>query len=415
MKLTKETKIKLNERESNILGHLCYAAYKHWNNLNYERLNYQELLFEKMPDWYEQKKAHKDDFFARLLPSQTAQEVAKQLDKAWKSYFVLKKTGGIENPQPPRFKKDKMAVVFIDNSIKKIKDNKIRLSLPIKLKEHMRSKYGIDDDYLVLSNVVFENISSIKQIKLYPPEKEEARCIIVYEIEDKEKKEDNGKYLSIDMGINNLLTCYNNTNGEVFIIGRKYFSIERKYLKAIKDVQSRWYKVQSNMGVERLKSSKHIARLYKKMNNSLNDYIHKITRSITKYCRESGINTVIVGDIKNIREEFNKGRLLNQKMHSLPFNKVIKKLEYKLAIEGISLIMQKESYSSQCSPLSEKVSKQYAEKNKRVKRGLFVDGKMEWNADSVGAYNILRLYRDRTEKIIHMEAIKPPYVMKVAV
>ena len=50
-----------------------------------------------------------------------------------------------------------------------------------------------------------------------------------------------------------------------------------------------------------------------------------------------------------------------------------------------------------------------------VKRGLFVDGKMEWNADSVGAYNILRLYRDRTEKIIHMEAIKPPYVMKVAV
>ena len=58
---------------------------------------------------------------------------------------------------------------------------------------------------------------------------------------------------------------------------------------------------------------------------------------------------------------------------------------------------------------------QYAEKNKRVKRGLFVDGKMEWNADSVGAYNILRLYRDRTEKIIHMEAIKPPYVMKVAV
>ena len=86
MKLTKETKIKLNEKESNILGHLCYAAYKHWNNLNYERLNYQELLFEKMPDWYEQKKAHKDDFFARLLPSQTAQEVAKQLDKAWKSY-----------------------------------------------------------------------------------------------------------------------------------------------------------------------------------------------------------------------------------------------------------------------------------------------------------------------------------------
>ena len=74
-----------------------------------------------------------------------------------------------------------------------------------------------------------------------------------------------------------------------------------------------------------------------------------------------------------------------------------------------------ESYSSQCSPLSPEVSKKYAENKKRVKRGLFTDGNESWNADALGAYNILRLYRQRTETDIHMEMLRTPYVRKVAV
>lgn len=67
-------------------------------------------------------------------------------------------------------------------------------------------------------------------------------------------------------------------------------------------------------------------------------------------------------------------------------------LEYKLALEGISFVKIKESYSSQCSPLSAVVSKKYAVKRNRVNRGLYKDGKHIWNADAVGAYNIARLY-----------------------
>ena len=50
-----------------------------------------------------------------------------------------------------------------------------------------------------------------------------------------------------------------------------------------------------------------------------------------------------------------------------------------------------------------------------MKRGLYVDGANRWNADSVGAYNILRLYGKKSNKEIHMEPIKTPYVVKVAV
>lgn len=42
-------------------------------------------------------------------------------------------------------------------------------------------------------------------------------------------------------------------------------------------------------------------------------------------------------------------------------------------------------------------------------------GQENGNADSVGAYNILRLYGQKSKKEIHMEPIKTPYVVKVAV
>ena len=415
MKRVKETKLKLTTNEANIVGHLGYAAFKLWNVLNHERLHYKEMGLKEYPDWYYQKKAHKDNFFARNLPSQTAQQVAKLLDEAWKSYFALLKNGKIKNPQPPRFKQDKMPVIFMQKAIVQNGCN-IRLSLPRQLKEFMKQEYGIDDNYLYLSNRVFEGIDSIKQIKLYPPDADgECRCLVIHEVEDSVMKEDNGNYLSIDLGINNLMSCYSNVSGETFIVGRMYFSIERKYLKEIERVQAQWYLAQKKKGVKYPKGSKHIMRLYEKKNNCMNDYIHKITREVISYCITNNINTVVVGDITGIREGFNKGEVLNQKMHSLPFKKLVDKPTYKAEDAGIVVIQQKECYTSQCSPLTPSVSSKYATGEKRVKRGKYIDGEREWNADSVGAYNILRLYGQKSKKDIHMEPIKTPYVVKVAV
>ena len=416
MKLSKRTTIKLSDSQANIIGHMCYAAFKLWNVLNYERRNYSELGFDTMPSCRVQKMQHKADLFARSLPSQTAQDVANRLDWAWKSYFALLKTGGVQNPKPPRFKQDKIPVTYMQNGIARVNDNTLRLLLPKQLKQHMTEKYGIDDDYLYLTNLVFEGIDNIKQIKLYPPDDNGYMdMIVIYEVEDVEAKPDNGRYLSIDPGLNNILTCYGSTNGETFILGKHLFSIERKHLKTIGKVQSEWYSVQAKAGVKYPKSSKHIQSLYRKMNNCLDDYTHKITRWLTDYCVENEINTVIFGDITHIRDNFDKGNVLNQKMHSWPFRRILEKLRYKLALEGITLVMQRESYSSQCSPLSPEVSAKYAEKAKRAKRGLFVDGERSWNADAVGAYNILRLYGQRKGIAISMADMTTPYVVKVAV
>lgn len=49
---------------------------------------------------------------------QTAQETCKQLDKAWKSFYVLKKTGGIKDPNPPPFKQGNIPVTYMQMGIR---------------------------------------------------------------------------------------------------------------------------------------------------------------------------------------------------------------------------------------------------------------------------------------------------------
>ena len=118
-----------------------------------------------------------------------------------------------------------------------------------------------------------------------------------------------------------------------------------------------------------------------------------------------------------MREKANLGKVNNQKVHSLPYDRLYSLLEYKLKLEGIELIKIKESYSSQVSPFAPEVSKKYATKNKRKHRGLYIDKMTLFNADSVGAFNILRLYEQKEKKglITPIKGLSSPYRIKVAV
>ena len=390
MLLSHKTSIKISQEYSNIIGHMCYAASKLWNICNYERRHYKELGLEKYPDWYYQKKAHKGNLWYKQLPSQTAQETCKQLDKAWRSFYVLKKTGGIKDPNPPRFKQDNIPVTYM--------------------------QMGIHEKFLYLENKIFRNMDHIKQLRIYPPENGTCELIVIYEIGEPEQLSQNGHYLSVDLGLHNLMTCYDSGNGRTFILGRKYLSLERYFHKEIARVQSAWYAQQSERGIKYPKSSKHIQRLYRKKQNAVKDYLHKVTRWIAEYCKKEDIRCVVVGDIRNIRKEKDMGHKTNQKFHGLPYNKLYIMLEYKLKLYGIQLIKQEESYTSQCSPFSPEISKRYAESSNRKERGMYITDGVRFNADAVGAFNILRKYLSVSgkQKELSVTGLKTPEIIKVA-
>jgi putative transposase len=126
-------------------------------------------------------------------------------------------------------------------------------------------------------------------------------------------------------------------------------------------------------------------------------------------------NVGIIGDITGIRQDNNHGKENNQTFHSLPYAKIYQQLEYKLKLLGVTLYKQNESYSSQCSPNTPDVCKEFAVKANRNPHGLYKDGNFIYNADAVGAYNIIRLYAKENSKQITLPKvmISNPFTVNV--
>jgi putative transposase len=76
-----------------------------------------------------------------------------------------------------------------------------------------------------------------------------------------------------------------------------------------------------------------------------------------------------------------------------------------------------ESDTSQCSPFSPEISKRYAEASNRKERGMYITDGVRYNADAVGAFNILRKHLSVSgkQKELSVTGLKNPEIIKVAV
>lgn len=195
---------------------------------------------------------------------------------------------------------------------------------------------------------------------------------------------DNGNYLGIDIGLDNLASCVSN-NGSCFIInGRPLKSINQYYNKRLAFLKS---KLKDNKQI-----SKQIRSLTNKRNNKIKDYLHKASRILINHVVSNGINTIIIGHNKYWKQEINIGKRNNQNFVSIPFNMFISMISYKATLEGVNVKIVEESYTSKCSFLdNERICKHESYKGRRTKRGLFKTsfGKII-NADINGAFNIIR-------------------------
>jgi putative transposase len=95
-------------------------------------------------------------------------------------------------------------------------------------------------------------------------------------------------------------------------------------------------------------------------------------------------NAVIaVGDLGGIREGNDKGRQFNDKLHKMPFAKLLSYIEYKAHREGVEVVLVDEAYTSQrCN--------RCAERGVRNTQGQFrcPHCGLDDNADKNGATNI---------------------------
>lgn len=104
------------------------------------------------------------------------------------------------------------------------------------------------------------------------------------------------------------------------------------------------------------------------------------------WCLSNGIDTIVVGDIRKIRERVDYNDTVNQKIHQWMYGKLLRMLEEKTKIVGIKLVYVSEVYTSKTYPVC---GKQNTVKDRRYK----CECDFEYHRDGVGAVNIYKRYR----------------------
>lgn len=214
---------------------------------------------------------------------------------------------------------------------------------------------------------------------------------------EKPLKEDNQRYMSIDVGLENLCAITNSYSNDGYLIkGTPLKSFNQYFNKKLSKYKS-ILKTTNKMDY-----SKGIDRLYNKRNNKINDYMHKVSKLIIDKAINEDVSKIIIGKNINWKQNINIGKVNNQNFVSIPIEKLLSLIEYKAKENGIEVIFQEESYTSKASFLdndvlpicdTQNLGKDYTFSGKRVLRGLYKSKKgILINADINGSLNILKKY-----------------------
>ena len=210
---------------------------------------------------------------------------------------------------------------------------------------------------------------------------------IIYEKE--EKKQANGSnIMAIDLGMNNLATCTNMKNNKSLIIAGESLKSKIGYIN--KEI-ARLEGIQMKMiGSKKYKNTKRINKLYEQRRNYSKTYMHKASRQIIEYALENECNTIVIGNIKDIKQNMQN----NKRFVQMPIQSLVEKVEYKAKLEGIEVKKISEKYTSGVSAIDkEEITKENYKKKRRISRGIFeTNNGKKINADINGSLNILRKY-----------------------
>ena len=362
--------------------HLAKNLYNHANFLvRSEFVNTGKWLrYEDLDKRLRQDVDYPD--YKNMPAAQSAQQTLQLLDRNWKSFFNSIKDWSKNKdkysgrPKLPKYKpKDGRMVFILTNQQIRIRDD---------LLQFPKSFRGFT---MKLRCVRLSNFKKINQIRIVPIN--QIFCVeIVYSISvDATLLQDNGRYMSIDLGLDNLATIVTNTglnpvivNGKGLKSNNQYYNKKTAhYQKVAKQMNDKFY-------------TNRLYRLTQKRNFKIEDSLHKISKFIVTSALSNDIHTIIIGNNKDWKRDVSLGKRVNQSFVTIPHQKLIEKIVYKARNVGINVILTEESYTSGTSFLDgEFPKKEFYNKKRRIHRGLFVSNQgVSINADVNGAYQIMK-------------------------
>lgn len=149
----------------------------------------------------------------------------------------------------------------------------------------------------------------------------------------------------IDLGIKNLITLVTTTGKELKIGSKRFIKQWNHHSKIISDEKS-------YLSTINKKSSNKLKRMYHKWRVYQQHLFNNIIKKTFRFTKRNNISTIILGDVKGIRDDNNKGRTLNRMLHNYwAFDQLKKKIINKTEEQGIKLHLTSEEYTSQTCPI----------------------------------------------------------------
>ena len=401
MYLTVKQQVKhLSKKDYLAIKELCHIAKNLANEAIYNIRQYyfnegKYLKYEKNYTLLKNSENYK------MLNSNMSQQILKEVDGSFKSFFgLLKLAKKGKYPfnaikLPKYLPKDGFTTLII--RFVRLNGNKLILPFSQSYKKtHKPIEIAIPP---ILLN------KKIKEIRIIP--KAKARFFEIqytYEAECVQRNLDKNNALALDLGINNLVTGATNS-GKTFIIdGKRLKSINQWFNKQNARLQS--IKDKQKFGKVPTLRQKALARNH---NNKVNDYMNKTARMIINYCLANNIGTLVVGYNEIFQRSSNIGKANNQNFVNIPYGKLRDKLEYLCKLNSIEFLKQEESYTSKASFFDKDDIPTYNANNqqsynfsgKRIHRGLYKTANgYTFNADINGALNILN-----KSKVVCLDAL----------
>ena len=386
--------------KSNDARYAILDKYSHLSNNIYNQALYRFrqaffkgkwLSYEKLDKSFKQSFNQKDCMLYRSMKSvHLAQQILKLVNqnmtswnKARKAYLKApqKFTG---KPKMPKYKtKGCKNIVIVDNQTAKLRANGI-VEIPV-----------MDSLKIKLQH---KETNKIQQVRVIPKNNTFVIEIVYKTNKVIDYKEDNGRYLTIDPGLDNAFTLASNVKGfkPVIINGRPLKSVNQYYNKQ-KARLTRIYDLSKQN-----RNTKRLNKLDFYRNQKMLKFAHEASKRIIEIALSHELNTIVIGKNKGQKRSSNMGKRINQNFIGIPHQKMIEMIEYKANLAGIVVIQANEAYTSQTSfldneiPINQNGDKARKRKGlspvkRRIKRGLFKSNKgILINADVNGALQILR-------------------------
>ena len=391
MYLTVKQQIKhLSKEDYKSIKELCHIAKNLTNEAIYNVRQYyftedKFLKYEKNYTLLKSSPNYKE------LNSNMAQQILKEVDGSFKSFFGLIKLAkqgkySFKDCKLPRYlPKDGYTTLVIGF----VRLNGNKLILPFS--NNFKKTHKVVE--ITIPPVLLDK--KVKEIRILP--KANARYFeiqYIYETECIQRNLNTQNALALDLGVNNLVTAVSSTGKSFIVDGRRLKSINQWFNKENARLQS--IKDKQHFGKKPTNRQKAIAR---DCNNKVNDYMNKAARMIIDYCINNDIGTLIAGYNVTFQRNSHIGKQNNQNFVNIPYGRLRDKLAYMCELNGITYVEQEESYTSKASfwdkdniPVYNNDNpKEYEFNGNRVHRGLYetANGKT-FNADINGALNIMR-------------------------